>query len=370
MNRALGANAERSDGAVEKKKTLPVHHQVFGRFRRWEGKVPEGFVVNFLGVMRRIYFWQPDVNNPPAYPADRYVKTDYPALENLYLEWIAVLEAVLAAEGQFIMMELGAGYGYWTANAAAALKQTTNLPYSFVAVEADPTHFQWMMQHFKDNGIDAQSVRAIQAAVTATDGKVGFQAGNKPTGMDLLDQAIGGSHMVEAVSLASLLKPLTMVDLIHVDIQGAELEVLRAGAQELDEKVKCVCVGTHSRQIEEGLRSLFQSLGWKPVRDIACFSSTETEWGLISCDDGVQCWVNPSYPERQTDNVEALRQKLQASRQEAARLWSELEKTRATSLIPESLGWRLMRRARGLRELLAPGGSRRRKVFEYLSRKI
>jgi FkbM family methyltransferase len=352
------------------KTTLPTHHPIFERFRPWEGKVPEGFVVNFLGVMRRIHFWEPDVENPPAYPADRYVRTDYPPFDSLYLELIAVLEAVMAAEEHFTMLELGAGYGYWTAIAAAALKQTKNLPYTFVPVEADPRHFQWMTEHFRDNGIDAQSVHAMQAAVTATDGKVGFHVGGKTTGMDCLDQAIGGSHMVDAVSLASLLRPLGTVDLIHVDVQGAELDVLRAGEWELDEKVKRVCVGTHSRQIEEGLRSLFRSLGWKPMRDIPCFSSTETEWGVMSFNDGVQSWLNPSWEEPQADSVEVLRQKLQASREEAARLWSEMEKMRETSLIRGSLGWRLIKRARRLRELLAPVGSRRRKLLESASRKI
>jgi len=352
------------------KTTLPAHHAVFGRFRPWEGKVPEGFVVNFLGVMRRIHFWQPDVENPPVYPADRYVKMEYPPFDSLYLELIAVLEAVVASEEHFTMLELGAGYGYWTAIAAAALRQTKNLPYTFMPVEADPTHFQWMREHFRDNGIDAQSVHARQAAVTATDGKVGFHAGNKTAGMDLLDQAIGGSHMVEAVSLATLLKPLKSVDLLHVDVQGAELDVLRAGAQELDEKVKRVCVGTHSRQIEEGLRSLFRSLGWKAMRDIPCFSTTETEWGVMAFNDGVQSWVNPSCAERETDKVEVLRDKLQASRQEAARLWSELEKSQETSLNSGSLGWKLLRWARHLREVLAPGGSRRRKLLESLSGKI
>ena len=37
----------------------------------------------------------------------------YPDFCEEYFEWIDVLESVLAADQQFVMIELGAGYGRW-----------------------------------------------------------------------------------------------------------------------------------------------------------------------------------------------------------------------------------------------------------------
>jgi hypothetical protein len=160
------------------------------------------------------------------------------------------------------------------------------------------------------------------------------------------------------------------VDLIDLDVQGAELEVLEAAAGELDKKVKRVHIGTHGRTVEEGLRSLFRRLGWQCLRSFECASSVKTEWGTISFQDGVQTWVNPAYGIGPVDEATVLRQKLQGSRQEAARLWAELQKARETSLVPGSLGLRLIERAKRLRERMAPAGTRRRKVFDSISKRI
>jgi len=342
------------------------HHPIFNRFPRWEGIVPDGFIVNFLGVMSRAYYWQPLLDNPPPYPSDRYVKTDYPSFDSQYFEWIAVLEAVTAARKHFVMFELGAGYGYWITNAAAALRLISNLPHTFLAVEAEPTHFEWITQHWADNRLDPGGLQRIEAAVTARDGKIGFHVGkdSQPGNSDAFGQAIGGPQLVDAVSLATLLKPFCVVDLLHVDIQGAELEALQAGASELDQKVKRICVGTHSQSIDEGLRSLFARLGWQCLCAMPCLSTSQTEWGPISFHDGMQSWFNPAYSEPPVDETEILMLKLEASRVEGARLFAELERAREVSLPPGSLGWKLFQRARGLRASVAPMGTRRRKLLD------
>ena len=47
-----------------------------------------------------------------------------------------------------------------------------------VGVEAEPTHFEWMNEHFADNGLDARRHRLIQAAVAANDGVANFAIGH------------------------------------------------------------------------------------------------------------------------------------------------------------------------------------------------
>ena len=122
------------------------HHRVFSSFHRWSGRVPAGFDVDFLGSKyRTAYFtmYQPQ-------PQERYAAPEHPSFDEEYFEWIDLLEAVASANGRFTMLELGAGFGRWTARAAAAATQR-KLPYFLVAVEAEPTHFQWMIQNLQES---------------------------------------------------------------------------------------------------------------------------------------------------------------------------------------------------------------------------
>jgi hypothetical protein len=83
------------------------------------------------------------------------------------------------------------------------------------------------------------------------------------------------------------------VDLIDLDVQGAELEVLEASSEQLCEKVKRVHIGTHGRDIEEGLRARFRALGWENLNDYGSNCECETPYDRIRFQDGVQTWVNP-----------------------------------------------------------------------------
>jgi len=168
--------------------------------------------------------------------------------------------------------------------------------------------------------------------------------------------------------LNTLLQPLSTVDLLDIDVQGVELEILEVAAAEVDRKVKRVHIGTHSRAIEEGLRSLFARLGWQCLTSFECSSSAKTEWGTISFQDGVQSWLNPMHSVKPVDEVAVLSRKLEASRQEAARLWAELQKTRRTHFVLASLGSRLVDKATRARDRFAPTGTRRRKVFDLSAR--
>lgn len=286
------------------------HHEIFDRFPRWEGKVEAGFSVNFLGVVTRNDFFTLMGKNPNP----RFESTRLPAFDEEYFEWIDLLQAVAAAKQAFTMIELGAGYGRWLANGVAALQSTNRLPYRLIGVEPEPTHYQWMKLHFKDNRVDLQKCHLLEAAASGTDGWVWFYVGRPdewygqaiaPTvsggllrklGASLTKSGMVGSEevrKVRSISLNTLLQPLEQVDLIDLDVQGAELEVLESSHEQLCEKVGRVHIGTHSRNIEEGLRVLFRGLGWTNLNDYGSNSESETPYGSIKFQDGVQTWVNP-----------------------------------------------------------------------------
>jgi FkbM family methyltransferase len=230
----------------------------------------------------------------------------YPLLDEAYFEWIDLLQTVTAAQEHFTMVELGAGWGRWTANAVAALRQVNPLPYTMVVVEAEPTHFGWMKEHLERNGVDLNQCQLVQAAVAANDGSIGFFVGEDPTWgtpNQWYGQSIGGKTQVPAVSLNTLLAPLPKVDLLDMDIQGAEYEVIEAAAEEVNRKVKRVHIETHNREVERGLRLVFTRLGWKNIFDYPCSTNypevleSKTDFGIASFVGGRQSWVNPKFME-------------------------------------------------------------------------
>jgi FkbM family methyltransferase len=312
------------------------HHEVFLSFRRWAGEVPAGFDADFLGSRYPTAFWtgwRPQL-------CDRYEALSYPSFDEEYFEWIDLLEAVVSAKSRFTMLELGAGFGRWTARAAAAAQQR-GLQYSFVAVEAEPTHFEWMIQNLQDNGVGLADCRLICAAVTDKDGIVRFHVGDPSTSYG---QSIGGTTEVEAVSLNTLLRPLGLVDLIDMDVQGAELDILAASTEPLCQKVKRVHVETHSEQLHRRIQTLFRELGWKPRFLYAGNTADITPWGRINFQDGFQSWLNP----RLLSN-------------------SELRRTR---MLQNSRGCRSVKTCRTVLDRVAPPGTVRRKMSTAVLHRI
>ena len=170
---------------------------------------------------------------------------------------------------------------------------------SLVGVEAEPVHFQWMHKHFRDNDIDPDAHRFIMAPIAGTRRKVIFTVGNPNAwyGQYIADDAAQASNNeiveMEAITLADVLSPFDKVDLIDMDIQGAELDVVRSSTDLIDAKVRRIHIGTHSAEIEVGLRSILKPLGWRCVWDFGCNGEHNTRYGRIEFQDGAQAWINP-----------------------------------------------------------------------------
>ena len=293
---------------------------VFERFQPWEGVVEPGWTMNWLGVRTRAAIQsQSGAGREPE-----HVRFDRPSVSEDFFEWLDVLESVTESSGRYTIVELGAGWGRWLVNAAAALRQLDpERPFLLVGVEAEPTHFRWLAQHLADNGIDPGAHVLIRAAAAAADGRVRFRQGDpaawygqaiepddpsaKASGP--VSRFLRWAHntvddrrrsrpvrRVRAVSLATVLRPLDAVDLVDVDVQGAEADLFEAAAAVLDAKVRRVHVGTHSAEIEGRLRAFFDGLGWECRFDFAGGGVRETPWGPVPFEDGAQSWLNPARP--------------------------------------------------------------------------
>src|SRR5262245_23415582 len=72
---------------------------------------------------------------------------------------------------------------------------------------------------------------------------------------------------VRTLDLVEITKNHDIVDYLHMDIQGAEYEVLSAHPEVLQRKVKRILIGTHSHEIEADLRKLFLGMAWNSQYD-------------------------------------------------------------------------------------------------------
>jgi len=292
--------------------------------------VAAGYEADFLGAKYKTAFFT--LFTPQ--PSDRNEAPPYPPFDEEYFEWIDLLEAVAAANSRFTMLELGAGFGRWTARGAAAAKQC-GLPYTLIAVEAEPTHFEWLIQNLQDNGVSPEDCSLIHAAVTGKDGKIGFEADDDPAGS--YGQSIGGSTEIDAISLPTLLKPLELVDLIDMDVQGAEFEIIEGATGVLNQKVKRIHIETHSNQLDSDILKLFRALHWKPHFLYAFNTADSTRWGRINFQGGTQSWLNPRLHER--------------------------AEIRRVHTLQNSLTWRTVRMVRKVLDRTAPPDTLRRRLF-------
>jgi FkbM family methyltransferase len=295
----------------------PQHHPVFSAFDFRPRSQEPGFITNGLGVRTRESFM--DMTNWRV----KIKPGDIPEFNESYFEWVEVLSVVRASRGRFVMIELGAGYGAWIVAAAVALRQLSRGDFFLVAVEAEPSRFSYISRHLLDNGISPADHLLIQAAVGArTRGRrAWFEVGEprntygasmhpdevvpnvRSHGFYAIEAAIrrwkkrlaGKKHLekVEVISLPSILEKTGPVDLLDMDIQGAELEVVEDSRHSIDSSVRRVHIGTHGREIEERLRVIFSELGWVKINDFATRCRQPTPFGEMDFQDGVQTWLNP-----------------------------------------------------------------------------
>jgi FkbM family methyltransferase len=291
----------------------PRFHPAFDLMSAYSGGPEPGFEIDFLGIKTRGEFLAGESMLKMLHSIDPGEDT---------FEWIDLLESILEAKDQFTMMELGAGYGRWSVRAAAALRQLRPLLFRLVAVEGEPRHYRWLQQHMSDNGIPPDACTLIQGVVSDHRDDVLFYVGS-PLGdtdepaswygqaiihsYDSVDQplmnAYEGRDVVRLKSgwrsvktrsylLRDILPETERIDLIDLDVQGEELKVIAAAIEALNRRVVRLHIGTHSHEIEAGLRELLTQQGWECKADYPCTQTNDTPWGPVQFVDGVQSWVN------------------------------------------------------------------------------
>jgi len=213
------------------------------------------------------------------------------------------LESIDSARENFTMVELGSGYGRWLVAAAVILRNHKKIPFHLIGVEAEYNHFKMMNQHFVDNGLDPSEHNLTQAAVTKNDTTVNFFQGSSS---EWWGQAISTPKAkmkefpdskveeIQGYSIKTILKNTEFVDLMDLDIQGEESNAISGSLDTLNDRVKRIHIGTHSKANEEVLFNHFSEMGWKCYNNLPCNSTQSTPYGIVTFQDGVQTWINQS----------------------------------------------------------------------------
>lgn len=276
----------------------------FARTFQHEATPPGDRVADFMGVFTRTRFirghdhlggWQEGLPYPSNFHAEA-------------IEWSGLVKALARADKtrEFVAVELGAGWGPWLVAAHHGAKARGFEKIRLVGMEADAGHFEFMRQHFVDNGIDPRGHELIQGVVAANDGVAHFPALADPSadwGAQADFNKTDGSRSndyrgfaqdwvkVPCHGLAGLLSRFASISFLHCDIQGHEYEVLSSCFDVLKERVRTMVIGTHSRLIEGQLFDSLVAQGWTLAGEKPCKFQLDDGKPALSV-DGTQVWLN------------------------------------------------------------------------------
>lgn len=279
--------------------------EVMRKHAVWGLQPTDGLLTNFLGVkidpefLPEVLRGREGQVEPVPIPANWHADI---------AEWGAALRAVDLAPGpEFVMAELGCGWGCWMSNTGVAARSRGLVP-QLIGVEGDYGHCEFARRCLRANGFAENEFRVVRGIAAARSGfalfprqtRAGLAWGLQPV-FDASPEQVAkakanGSHdALRMVGLEELFRNQKRFDLLHIDIQGGECELLERTVELLNQKVAYVVVGTHSREIEGHIFALLLAQGWLlEIERPAILSLRNPEWPSVTV-DGVQGWRNPRF---------------------------------------------------------------------------
>jgi hypothetical protein len=321
---------------------LEKYADVFDKITPWSGTVPFGFTLDFLGTLTSKKFLRPWGYNP-AFADGAKLQMERPRLADgangeFWFEAVDWVLAAREARDRFVMITLGALYGYQAVGSYRTLQLLNPMPAKLAAVEPIPENMEWVRTHMRDNGIDPQDHWLVQATIGPTNDPVFFPIGSPGLGaqncvatnelparerylQDLIAQGrteealtnlllhnttglekqiiegkdhFGEIKLASSVTLADMLGPFDRVDFLEADIQQSEIMVFPPFRSLLKRKVLRIHLGTHGKDVHQQLLKMFIDDGWEIVFAFEPDSLHESKIGTFSTNDGILSVCNPS----------------------------------------------------------------------------
>ena len=259
-----------------------------------------GVSTNFLGLNVPPHIHPPS----PLSLADRLESIPHPGNWHADIaEWAAALLSVDKAKDTYRIVELGCGWGCWISNMGLAARKR-GLKVDLIGVEGDAIHLKNAAEVLALNGFQPDQYRLLHGVAAPRRGKAIFPLAAEGV-TDWSREAVlypdakalaaaekdAGMQVLDCLTLEELGqgKP---IDLLHIDIQGAETDFVRDSQGDIDRLVRRVLIGTHSRIIEGGLMNHFLKAGWHLEMDRPAIAPLKGGKPVIEI-DGVQLWANP-----------------------------------------------------------------------------
>ena len=218
-------------------------------------------------------------------------------------EFAAALRAVELSNNTFRVIELGCGWGCWLNNTGIAAKRLGR-EVELIGVEGDKGHIEFAIESTSINGFRQDEVNLLHGIASSEAGTALFPVqdqpgvewglepifGATPEEMHTLTQS-GKFQALPMLSLIDIVQKYDRIDLLHIDIQGGELDLLETCASALKDYVAYILVGTHSRSIEGRLFDIMLKDKWLLEIERPALLNVETENPIVTV-DGVQGWRN------------------------------------------------------------------------------
>lgn len=218
--------------------------------------------------------------------------------------FLSILREIKDEEMTFV--ELGAGYADWCMALNGALRN--NLVRTKVksavcyAIEAEPTHVEWSLKHFKQWKMKGDVVPCIisdknEKCKFAVDKDPSSNYGQSVTYTDSILRTAGNMLRRKMIELYSLkldslmkVKEIDKVHLIDMDVQGNEVRVVRGAMQTIEAgKIDYWKIGTHGGKYNRQLQKLLSS-HYDLLVDIYPNSVGEVDGLRAKVQDGIQVY--------------------------------------------------------------------------------
>lgn len=238
----------------------------------------------------------------PPYPDD--------TIRASFLEYLAIIESIRDCGNVYQMSEVGAAYGPFSAICARLALRKGASKVVLRPVEAslrgcESIHDNLFENNLLNSNVDMQ---LIHAAVVGTHKDVYFPdvdctVDNGACAYDNITKLdVRGFELpmvkVRGIPFSFILESFpysTPIDLLLIDIQGAEYYSLPLDIFSLTDRVKRVMLGTHSRLIEGKMMEVFHRSGWVLIAEEPCEIKYRRDLiGIegMTIKDGLQYWVN------------------------------------------------------------------------------
>jgi FkbM family methyltransferase len=168
---------------------------------------------------------------------------------------VAFLESTLRSVDVFI--DVGAHVGYYTLMGARLAKEV-------IAFEPNPSNYKFLRFNVFLNRLN--NVKAVGAAVSDFNGhaKLYLPKQGKRSLSDQGTLAYEGKDSVEVpvVMLDTFLERIDSQSVIKVDVEGAELNVIKGALKTIAKGVRLIIVEIHSSDVKISVIQLLQDLGY------------------------------------------------------------------------------------------------------------